>query len=387
MRAMTSQRPGRRAVSTLFALLTILAGLAFAASPASAGPRLSVGTSIPSTVTVGQTGLPSQLRILNTSFNGPGEAGYTTDSFNIPDPLVPFSITMVPSCGSQNASADCTPPAAYDPGVIVPSATGMGEAGSACAGRTFTITLIDIAQGKYNFAPDAPFTLGPSSGGGAPNECVINFTVDVQRAPTIDANPAAAGLQTDQRSAAFAVDIGPTNAGQRASGTGTAETTVLLATPAITTVASDGTIGGTIGDTATLTGLANPVTGAGAGTVTFRLYSGPQSDGCTAGNLVDTSPPRPITFTGGPPPTGGTATYTFAPQTAGTYHWVASFSGDVNNNAVAGACTAANEVSQLAPNQPSITTQATNGTIGGTIGDTATISGLVLPVTGAGAGR
>ena len=139
---------------------------------------------------------------------------------------MPNSITMVPSCGSQNAGADCTPPAAFDPGVIVPSATGMGEAGSACAGRTFTITLIDIAQGKYNFAPDAPFTLGPSSGGGAPNECVIDFTVDVQRAPSIDANPAAPGLQTDQRSSAFAVDIGPTNAGQRASGTGTAETTV-----------------------------------------------------------------------------------------------------------------------------------------------------------------
>ena len=156
--------------------------------------------------------------------------------------------------------------------------------------------------------------------------------------------------------------------------------------PSITTQATDGTLGGTIGDTATISGLVLPVTGAGAGTVTFRLYSGPQSDGCTAANLIDTSPPRPITFTGGPPATGGTATYTFAPQNAGTYHWVASFSGDANNLAAVGPCTAANEVSQLAPNQPSITTQASNGTLGGTIGDTATLSGLINPVTGAGAG-
>ena len=44
-----------------------------------------------------------------------------------------------------------------------------------------------------------------------------------------------------------------------------------------------------------------------------------------------TSAPQPITFTGGPPATGGTATVTYTPAAAGTYHWVESFSGDTNN--------------------------------------------------------
>ena len=158
--------------------------------------------------------------------------------------------------------------------------------------------------------------------------------------------------------------------------------------PAITTQASNGTFGGSIGDVATITGLVNPVTtGGGAGTVTFRLYSGPQTDGCTAANLVFTSTPRPITFTGGPPATGGTASVTYTPAAPGTYHWVESFSGDANNAPVSGACNAPNETSTLIRNQPAITTQASNGTVGGSIGDTATITGLVNPVTtGGGAG-
>ena len=157
--------------------------------------------------------------------------------------------------------------------------------------------------------------------------------------------------------------------------------------PAISTQATNGTFGGAIGDTATITGLLNPVTtGAGAGTATFRLYSGPQSAGCTAANLVFTSDARPITFTGGPPATGGTATVTYTPTTAGTHHWVESFSGDANNQSVTGPCDVPNETSVVARNEPAISTQATNATLGGAIGDTATITGLLNPVT-TGAGR
>ena len=65
--------------------------------------------------------------------------------------------TLVPSCGSQAFRADC-PGGSFDPGALVPSAMGTGQAGTACAGRTFTIAVIDAAQGKYRFTPDSTFT-------------------------------------------------------------------------------------------------------------------------------------------------------------------------------------------------------------------------------------
>ena len=155
--------------------------------------------------------------------------------------------------------------------------------------------------------------------------------------------------------------------------------------PGINTTATNGTVGGTISDTAQITGLVNPVTGAGAGTVTFSLYSGPGGANavCGQGNLVFQSTPQAINFATTPP----SATIT-SPilNTAGSYHWVASFSGDANNQAVAGVCGEAGETSVVAPNQPGINTTATNSTVGGTISDTAQITGLVNPITGANAG-
>ena len=124
----------------------------------------------------------------------------------------------------------------------------------------------------------------------------------------------------------------------------------------------------------------NPIAGAGAGTVTFRLYS---DNACA--NQIFVSSNRPLNLT---TPTSGTATSeTFAPANTGQYFWRAFYSGDTNNLPVSGACGAAGETSTVTPAQPTVNTQATNGTLGGTIGDTATVSGLVNPVTtGAGAG-
>ena len=157
--------------------------------------------------------------------------------------------------------------------------------------------------------------------------------------------------------------------------------------PGINTTATNGTAGGTISDTAQITGLVNPVTGANAGTVTFRLYSGPGGggavcDGSLNGNLVFTSGAQPVNFNNTPP----SATVSTTINTAGPYHWVATFSGDANNLPVTGVCGEAGENSVVAPNQPGINTTATNGTAGGTISDTAQITGLVNPVTGANAG-
>ncbi|MEO7197348.1 MAG: hypothetical protein ABIZ50_02650, partial [Solirubrobacterales bacterium] len=193
---------------------------------AQAGAALSAGPNIPGQVTVGTT-VPAAVSIINDSANIVlGEAGYDTDSFRIDD------ITVVPSCGSQAILADC-PVGFRDPGVLIPSPlTAIGRAGTACGGRNFAISLIDAAQGKYRFTVSgANVVLGPrgASASAPPSaRCIIDYTANVLRQPTIDSNPNP-GLQTDQKASVATVDVGPTNTGQPATGTGTVATTVLAA--------------------------------------------------------------------------------------------------------------------------------------------------------------
>ena len=336
---MVGRRRLGRAVLTLMAMCIALLG---AASSAQAGVSLSIGPSIRPNVTVGQTGVPAALAILNTSRNvALGEVGFETDSLRI------NSITLVPSCGSPLSAEQC-PMGSFDPGVIVPNPlTATGRAGTACAGRTFMITLIAEAQGRYLFTPDEAIILGPSNGSGASPGCDIDFRADVRRAPSIDSR-ADAGLQTDQKASVTATDIGPTNDNRNGAGAGTTGLTVALASPAINTQASPTIVlgGGTLTDTATVSGLVRPVTGAGAGTVTFMLY-GPDDVDCS--NVIFTSPNRPLTLNAGA--TAGTATSAppFTPTAAGTYRWIASYSGDANNLPVAGNCFSANEQTLVRP--------------------------------------
>ena len=100
-------------------------------------------------------------------------------------------------------------------------------------------------------------------------------------------------------------------------------------------MATDGGVAGDqISDTATLSGAHLPTTG----TVTFNLY----------GRLDPTCQSAPI-FTS-TVPIGADGTATSAPFTAtqaGNYHWIASYSGDANNAAVAGACGDENESTSI----------------------------------------
>ncbi len=80
-----------------------------------------------------------------------------------------------------------------------------------------------------------------------------------------------------------------------------------------------------LSDQATVDGLVVPT--AGVGTVTFELF-GPDDDAC-GGTPVFTST---VVLTLNDAGDGGTATSAeYTPLLAGTYRWVASYSGDVNN--------------------------------------------------------
>src|SRR6202022_4605740 len=138
-------------------------------------------------------------------------------------------------------------------------------------------------------------------------------------------------------------------------------------TPTVVTTASAGVpLGAAISDSAALSGGVNPT-----GTILFRLY-GPNDATCS-GAIIFTA-----TI-----PVAGNGTYgsgTFTPTVAGTYRWIANYSGDANNTATANACNAANESAVVTQATPTVVTTASAGVpLGAAISDSATLGGGVNP--------
>jgi len=304
-----------------------------------AGAQAGVGASstptFPSTVTVGQTVVPGTTgpSIELENRNTPNNAGDTNVVCNFGDgaPCPPGDpgITMIPACGQLAAFSTCAPSGA-DPGVFRLPPTAQGDAGTACAGMSFTITLIDPVFGQLRFTPQPAGTNVSLPGRGS--ICRISFPVDAVAVPAVDQDPATPGNQTVQ-----IVDNTQRLGGLTASARGTSfpAITVQRATPAIATTASPGiTVGaGQLADTAIVSGRVNPQAG---GTIDFRLY-GP-GDATCGGPPVFESLSIPYPAAGGP-----VTSAPYTPASAGTYRWIASYSGDASNAPVAGACNDANE--------------------------------------------
>lgn len=321
------------------------------------GVGLAVRPLFPPSVTVGDEDVPAQLAIANNS-TGVG-------------PVTLGQIILNPSCGDPSP----TPCQLPDPGVFDLSATAAGV-GGACTNVSFTITGPE-ANGQYQFVPAEPVVLQPP--GNANSNCFIAFTLDVVKAPTMDANSSAAGLQTRQFAAVTGsgtavINDQPTT--MSGTGTGTSITTVAQATPQINTMATpNATLGQPVSDTATVIGPTGaPVP---TGSVTFTLF-GPDNPTC-AGSPVYTST-APLN----PGPAGGANdsvanSNPFTPTQPGTYNWVAVYSGDANYTTATSPCGAANESSVVTRPVATITTVATTSTrIGGTISDTATVTGPAI---------
>ena len=106
------------------------------------------------------------------------------------------------------------------------------------------------------------------------------------------------------------------------------------ATPALSTTASaDVALGGSIHDTAVLSGGSSPT-----GTITFNLYAANDTTCSTALSTVAV-------------PVSGAGNYdspAVTPASGGSYQWVATYSGDAANHAVANACNDPNEQSNVA---------------------------------------
>jgi hypothetical protein len=233
-----------RAVHGLAGGLVALAILFGGASQAWAGAALTTVVDLPSSVAVGQTGVPLSVTLTNAS-----TGAQATENFTV------SSITMVATCGTQAILGGDCPLLALDLGVLRLGATGHGESGTACAGATFSIGLVDLLLGKYLFNPAAAVVLGPT--GSPTGRCAIDFTLDVLNGVTKDSDPSTPGSQT----VATASAIGAAADGLPAGGFGTATTTIVGSAapvaPPLANAASAGDPGAApAGATAAVTGHA-----------------------------------------------------------------------------------------------------------------------------------
>ena len=275
------------------------------------------------------------------------------------------TITLVPSCGSGSftGNGDCTA-ADADPGVFQLSATGVGEAGTACAGQTFTISTVSgSTTGKQLFTPSSgPVVLQPP--GQAGSFCRIDFTIDVIKAPTKDAS-AAPGLQTVQ--IAFAHGVNGTT-GDPGSAIGESSTTVNVATP----VSEHRGVGGD-GRGPTGQRYRHPLRGdpTRRAALPSRLF-GPNDSSCTGAAI--------FTSVQGVAGNGSYTSSSFTPTLIGTYRWIAAYSGDANNSPVTSPCDAANESVVVSKATPNLSTHASASVpVGGKVTDTATIASGANP--------
>ena len=231
---------------------------------------------------------------------------------------------------------------------------------------TFGDAVHDVATlsgATANAGGTISFTLyGPSASPNCSGQSVYSKTVDVSGPGDYnsgDYTPTAAGSYYW-----IAMYSGDVN-NQPSSGTcgDSGETSTLAKRPTgIVTSATSGTVGDAIHDVATLSGAS----AAAGGSIVFNAYGPSASPNCL-GAVVFTSTV----------PVDGNGDYNsgnFTPTTAGSYYWIASYSGDPNNLPSSGTCGDAGETSTLAKSPTAIVTTATSATIGDAISDSATLS-------------
>jgi uncharacterized repeat protein (TIGR01451 family) len=143
------------------------------------------------------------------------------------------------------------------------------------------------------------------------------------------------------------VTVSASNDSNSENNSADATTTTAIAAPTLTTQASSSVqLGGSISDTATLSGGSSPT-----GTITFYAY-GPDDSNCGSSpafvSTVDVSSGN-----------GQYGSGPFTPAAAGTYRFLAVYEGDTNNKAVATVCNDANESVVVIGPSPTPTATAT----------------------------
>ncbi|MDQ1427592.1 MAG: hypothetical protein QOK39_1068, partial [Acidimicrobiaceae bacterium] len=281
------------------------------------------------------------------------EVSYSGDANNNPSGPTP--------CSDPNESVDVAPFATVSLSTVASPGVAVG-AGS--LHDTATLTGFN-PTGTITFhlsGPSDTFCAGPS---------VFTATVPVLSGngnyPSGDFTPTVAGVyrwQASYSGDANNVSIPITACLDPAE---TVTVTPGTASPTLATTASASVpAGGSVHDTAMLSGGANP-----RGTITFDLF-GPGDATCA--NLPVFTAVTPVSGNGAYP------SDPFVVGTAGSYRWTAAYSGDGANNAVTSPCGAPNEDVVVTKATPTIVTNASGPvTLGSPISDTATLAGGFTP--------
>jgi uncharacterized repeat protein (TIGR01451 family) len=129
------------------------------------------------------------------------------------------------------------------------------------------------------------------------------------------------------------------------------------------TSSGDVMIGGSVNDTATLSGGEGPT-----GTITFELF-GPEDSTCATAPVSTTT----VNVTSG---NGSYTSPDFSPAAVGTYRWTASYSGDGQNEPSTVDCNAGGQTVTVSKVVPTVAAQSSPDLpIGGAVNDTATLIG------------
>ncbi|MFC6238204.1 SpaA isopeptide-forming pilin-related protein [Longivirga aurantiaca] len=308
------------------------------------------------------------------SYSGDATTGTLGATGECGDPAEISSVEPATPGISTAADGERTLPSAtlYDVATVVgltPDATG-----------TVTFRLYGPGDATCSAAPvfaPAPIALGPVSEDNGVYFARVTSTTYTANAPGVyrwiasysgDANNVPVSGACNDANENWRVDKAPTDI-----------TTTATATATLPNAQ--------IGDSATITGLTTDA----SGTVTFRLY-GP----VTGINPVPTCTAQvgnDLTVSFAKEQVAGNGTITVSSplvtvNVAGAYYWIASYSGDANNDPAAGACGDTGETTIVSPGQPTIVTTATptvtlgSGSTGATIFDTATLGNLTPTASG-----
>jgi len=266
-------------------------------------------------------------------------AGYSGD---------PKNIANASACGGETVTVvKATPSVSTTPSGSVPPGGSVSDSATLTGGfspsGSVTFELFAPTDGTCSGQPIST-TSGTITGGTASSG---NVTVG------------AAG--TYNWVASYAGDA---NNNAATSSCGTEPVVVTKASPSISTTPSGSVpAGGNVSDSATISGGASP-----AGIVTFDLFA-PDDATCSG---------QPISITSGTI-SGGTASSGNVPVgAAGTYNWVATYSGDASNNSATSPC--GSEPVDVTKATPSIaTTPSGSVAAGGNVSDSATLTGGFSP--------
>ena len=287
--------------------------------------------------------------------NGDVGSSPTATISNFPPSTVspPFVLHLTNDLTVQQAHTDAIAAynflAAQGPGTVLPAqldgaviTTGIYSFAGGAADLAALGTLTLNGPGVFVFQVDSALTANVGSNViGTANPCNVYWRVGTSatlngvsfRGNVIADASITVGSGSNVTGRVIA-GTGPTGAvtmaGAGGNTIGGCSASVLVPTT-LSTQASPGVVlGAAVSDTATLSGGANPT-----GTITFKLY-GPNDATCSNTAIFTST----VTVSG-----NGSygSTPAFTPTAAGTYRWIANYSGDANNNATSNACNGANE--------------------------------------------